>query len=156
LSDLERHAIKSVVGILEESGYHAFCVHEDPQRIEIPMDMGMGRKQVVYIECSGTTPRGDQMIRMFSGCMELGTGETQSLIQRYWNSEADMYRDLLMRNFREGYGKFTIATFSDKSMLVISCDQLVPTLDPAELDAMIQYVAGRADHFEESLGKDQF
>ena len=149
-------AISSVLEVIAEVGFTDSTYDPDTERIQIPMDMGGGRRQRVLIECSGVTPRGDQMICIISGCLLLDTPEAIRLVEKHWGTEGAMCQCLLERNSSRGYGKFALATFGESRMVVICCEQLLPTMDAAELDAMVHYVATRADSFELSIGTDDY
>ena len=149
MTDQVKGPLLAVQEIAQEAGYQN--VRFDPQhmRLVIPLQFGGGRHQLVFIRPHGVTPRGDELVTIFAACLRL---RPEALLEE----EKDLPRSLLMRNWEVPYGKFALTELDGDLLLVLCCEQLVPTMDAAELDAMVQYVGTTADNFEASRGVDRY
>lgn len=149
MSDQATGSLLAVQEIAQEAGYENVRFDAQYMRLVISLQLGEGRHQLVFVRPHGVTPRGDELVMIFAACLRLRPEALSA-------GEKDLPRQLLLRNWDVPYGKFALTELDGELLLVLCCDQLVPTMDAAELDAMVQYVARTADDFEASRGVDRY
>ena len=114
-------------------------------------DMGNGRKQMVFVRYTGTTPDGQNCICFWSPCMQLKKG---GLFGHQMGKGQAI--ELLRRNSMLAFGAFALINFDSADVLAVMSSQIVETMEVEEFKTHISCVALAADAYEMEVGKDEF
>ena len=143
--------LQKVLQIASMAGFNVEPHPNARDTLAAGFDMGGGRKQMVFIRYTGTTPDGHNTICFWSPCMQLKKGglfghqlgKTQAI-------------DLLRRNSMLAFGAFALINFDSRDLLAVMSSQIVETMEVEEFKTHISFVALAADAYEQEIGKDEF
>jgi len=121
---------------------------KDGAELAVPMDMGDGRSQVVFIAHIGELG-GLDVVEFRAPCQRLKKGFLNGL------GKNDAI-DLLRRNARLLVGHFSLYSFENEELLMVCSPQIVDTMEVEEFNAHIRACCAIADAYEKEHGVDEF
>jgi hypothetical protein len=104
------------------------------------------RSQMVHVRPVRKAFNDEDVVTIFSPCLSVKKGMLSGISK-------DQALGLLKQNEGELFGRFGIWSFDDEDMIVVSSDHIVSTLDPAELEMHMYYIAHMADEYEAKHSK---
>ena len=124
----------------------------DEERMEFLSGFNISetRSQMVNIRPVGKAINEEDVVMIYSPCLVVKKGMLSGISK-------EQAIELLKQNEDSLFGRFGIWSFKDEDMIVVSSDHMVATLDPAELEMHMLYIARIADTYEASHSKgDRF
>jgi hypothetical protein len=120
----------------------------DEERMEFLSGFNLSetRSQMVNIRPVGKAINEEDVVMIYSPCLVVKKGMLSGISK-------EQAMELLKQNEDSLFGRFGIWSFKDEDMIVVSSDHMVATLDPAELEMHMLYIARMADRYEEQHSK---
>ena len=141
--------LKRVVEIAKEAGIEGMRYDPDTERLMVSLNLDDGRHQYVYIsEGPGSTMSGGT-ITVSSPCLH-------DYVPNVFLDHPDLCFDLLQRNANLSFARYAMERKGEECRVSVMSDQLVETMQAAELQAMINSVARYADELEREFNKDVY
>ena len=150
MSDDHQRIFDRLGEIAAIAGFNLHTVEEGHPLAGLPaagFDLGGGRSQRVFIRPAGATPDGHDVVTFVSPCLLVKTGFLAGLSK-------DQAVDLLLRNENLYFARFGVWRMAKADMIVVSCDQILDTMEPQEFSSLVQSVAVAADAYEQEHGKE--
>ncbi|MHC8863730.1 hypothetical protein ACYVVI_00930 [Arenicellales bacterium IMCC57338] len=120
----------------------------DDERMEFMSGFNISetRSQMVNIRPVGKAINEEDVVMIYSPCLIVKKGMLSGISK-------EQAIELLRQNEGSMFGRFGIWRFKDEDMIVVSSDHMVATLDPAELEMHMLYIAQMADKYEAAHSK---
>jgi hypothetical protein len=124
-------------------------IDENGKHFVMGFDMKDGRGQQVFVRPNGYSPEGAAIVTMWSPAHVFAKGLFGSISK-------DQAVELLKMNENGFFARYGVWVNEKETVVIVSWDLLLSTLDPDELRAQAYCVAYAADAYEAKHRKDKF